>query len=120
MTAKTKTFPGFRYIKTSGGISEYQLKSNGLQVLLLNDPHAPMIGTMITYLVGSRNEAVGHTGAAHLLEHLLFKGSKKFPKGASGEDTDFFEATGTVMNATTWLDRTNYYMILQNKYVEIL
>lgn len=115
---KTNINPSFRYIKTSGGILEYQLKSNGLQVLLLSDPSAPLIGTMMTYRVGSRNEAVGHTGAAHLLEHLLFKGSKKFPKGASGEDTDFFEDNGTVMNATTWLDRTNYYMILQNKYIE--
>ena len=118
MTKKTNTNPFFQYIKTSGGISEYKLKSNGLQVLLLIDPHAPITGTMVTYLVGSRNEAVGHTGASHLLEHLLFKGSKKFPKGISGEDTDSFEESGTVMNASTWLDRTNYYMILQNKYVD--
>lgn len=118
MATKVSINPFFRYIKTFGGISEYKLKSNGLQVLLLNDPYAPIIGTMMTYLVGSRNEAVGYTGAAHLLEHLLFKGSKKFPKGVSGEDTDFFEASGTMMNATTWLDRTNYYMILQNKYVD--
>ena len=85
------------------GIAEYRLK-NGLRVLLYPDPSKAKITVNITYLVGSRHESYGETGMAHLLEHLLFKGSRKFPD-ASRE----FSRRGFSNNASTSLDRTNYY-----------
>ena len=58
------------------GITEYVL-ANGLHVLLFPDPTKQTITVNITYLVGSRNENYGETGMAHLLEHLMFKGTQK-------------------------------------------
>ncbi len=85
------------------GITEYRL-ANGLRVLLFPDPSKPTITVNITYLVGSRNEGYGETGMAHLLEHLVFKGTPKH-KDIPQELT----AHGTRPNGTTWFDRTNYF-----------
>jgi len=73
---------------------------------------------MVTYLVGSRHEAVGHTGATHLLEHLMFKGSKRFPNKKGVSALDRLGEKGALVNATTWLDRTNYYEVLPKEHVE--
>ncbi len=89
------------------GISEYRLP-NGLKVLLFPDPSKPTITVNITYLVGSRHENYGETGMAHLLEHLLFKGTPKHPN----IDQEFNQR-GVRYNGTTWLDRTNYYELFQ-------
>ena len=85
------------------GISEYNLK-NGLKVLLFPDPSKPTITVNITYMVGSRHEGYGETGMAHLLEHLVFKGTPKHPN-IPQELTE----RGARPNGTTWYDRTNYY-----------
>ncbi|ADB37879.1 M16 family metallopeptidase [Spirosoma linguale] len=85
------------------GITEYNLK-NGLKVLLFPDPSKPTITVNITYLVGSRHEGLGETGMAHLLEHMVFKGSTKHTN-IPGELTSH----GARPNGTTWLDRTNYF-----------
>lgn len=90
-------------IRTIEGISEYSL-DNGLQLLLFPDESKDTITVNITYRVGSKHENYGETGMAHLLEHLLFKGSKKH-KDISKEMT----AHGAQANGTTWLERTNYY-----------
>jgi zinc protease len=89
------------------GISEYRL-SNGLKVLLFPDPSKPTITVNITYLVGSRHENYGETGMAHLLEHLVFKGTPKHP--AIDQE---FNQRGVRYNGTTWLDRTNYFEMFQ-------
>lgn len=109
---------GFSHVKTVGDISEYTLESNGLQVLLLEDHSAPVATFMVTYRVGSRNEVTGTTGATHLLEHLMFKGSENYnrPKGNSVDQ--LLEAVGARFNATTWLDRTNYYAELGSEHLE--
>lgn len=86
------------------GITEYRLKSNGLKVLLFPDQTKQTITVNITYLVGSANENYGETGMAHLLEHLVFKGTPKHPN-IPKELTE----RGTRPNGTTWLDRTNYF-----------
>ena len=65
-------------VTTVEGITEYQL-ANGLHVLLFPDQSKPTITVNITYTVGSRLEGYGETGMAHLLEHMLFKGSKGHP-----------------------------------------
>ena len=89
------------------GITEYRL-SNGLKVLLFPDNSKPTVTVNITYLVGSRHENYGETGMAHLLEHLLFKGTPKHP--AIDQE---FNQRGVRYNGTTWLDRTNYFELFQ-------
>ena len=59
------------------GLTEYRLKNNGLKVLLFPDPSKQTMTVNITYSVGSRHEGYGETGMAHLLEHMVFKGSPK-------------------------------------------
>ncbi|MGL5002297.1 MAG: M16 family metallopeptidase, partial [Casimicrobium sp.] len=86
-----------------GGISEYKLP-NGLTVLLFPDPTQAKLTVNITYLVGSRHENYGETGQAHLLEHMLFKGSPKVP------DVDAeYSKRGAQRNAITRTDITNYF-----------
>ena len=85
------------------GITEYRLP-NGLQVLLAPDGSKPTTTVNVTYRVGSRNENYGETGMAHLLEHLLFKGSPKHPDPKAD-----FTKRGFSWNGSTWFDRTNYF-----------
>ena len=89
------------------GITEYRLP-NGLKVLLFPDSSRPTVTVNVTYLVGSRHENYGETGMAHLLEHLMFKGSPKHP-----DITAQFANRGMQFNGTTSLDRTNYYEVFQ-------
>lgn len=88
------------------GLTEYRL-SNGLRVLLFPDPSKPTITVNITYLVGSRHEGYGESGMAHLLEHLVFKGTPSHPR-----IDEEFTARGARWNGTTWYDRTNYFELL--------
>jgi zinc protease len=89
------------------GITEYRLP-NGLRVLLFPDQSKPTIVVNVTYLVGSRHENYGETGMAHLLEHMLFKGTPNHPDIAKD-----FNARGMRFNGSTSLDRTNYYELFQ-------
>lgn len=91
-------------VVTVEGITEYRL-DNGLRVVLYPDASKPTATVNMTYLVGSRHENYGETGMAHLLEHLMFKGSKNYPN-----PTAEFTKRGFRMNGTTWLDRTNYFV----------
>ncbi|MGL5207571.1 MAG: M16 family metallopeptidase [Acidaminococcaceae bacterium] len=93
-------------VASMGGIAEYRLK-NGLKVLLFPDASKSVITVNMTYLVGSRHEGYGETGMAHLLEHLMFKGSKNYPD-INGE----LAKRGGIVNGSTWLDRTNYFEII--------
>jgi zinc protease len=85
------------------GVSEFKL-ANGMQVLLVPDDSKPSVTINLTYLVGSRHENYGETGMAHLLEHMLFKGTPKFPMAWAE-----FTKRGMRANGTTWTDRTNYF-----------
>jgi zinc protease len=109
---------GFTYLKSLGGIDEYRLDSNGLTVLLVPDHSAPVVTFQVTYQVGSRNEVTGTTGATHILEHLMFKGSEGFndPKGNSVKQ--FLERVGGQFNASTAFDRTNYYATIGRESLE--
>ncbi|HVT44064.1 MAG TPA: pitrilysin family protein [Thermoanaerobaculia bacterium] len=102
-TASPQLPKGVEKVTSVEGITEYSL-SNGLRVLLFPDPSKPTVTVNVTYLVGSRHENYGETGMAHLLEHLLFMGSKNHP-----EILKEFADHGARRNGTTWLDRTNYY-----------
>jgi zinc protease len=88
---------------TVEGITEYTME-NGLRVLLFPDASSPTATVNITYLVGSRHEQYGETGMAHLLEHLVFKGTPDHPN-IPQELTEH----GASPNGTTWFDRTNYF-----------
>jgi len=85
------------------GITEYRLP-NGLQVLIAPDDSKPTTTVNLTYRVGSRHENYGETGMAHLLEHLLFKGTPRHPTVWAE-----FNKRGLRANGSTWLDRTNYF-----------
>lgn len=90
-------------VATVEGITEYRLQ-NGLRVLLFPDPSKQTITVNITYLVGSKHENYGESGMAHLLEHLVFKGTPNHPN-IPQELTEH----GARPNGTTWVDRTNYF-----------
>lgn len=88
------------------GITEYELP-NGVQLLLFPDPSKSQVTVNMTVFVGSRHEGYGEAGMAHLLEHMMFKGTpshEKIPDEMKNRGADF--------NGTTWLDRTNYYETL--------
>jgi zinc protease len=90
-------------VTTVEGITEYHLP-NGLRVLLFPDPTKPTVLVNVTYLVGSRVEGYGETGMAHLLEHMLFKGTPTRP-----EIWKLLQSKGANFNGSTWWDRTNYF-----------
>ena len=100
---KSELPAGVKKNTTVEGITEYQL-DNGLKVLLFPDQSKPTMTVNITYMVGSRHEAYGETGMAHLLEHLVFKGTPDHPN-IPAELTEH----GARPNGTTWYDRTNYF-----------
>src|SRR5687767_14213037 len=93
-------------IATVEGITEYQL-DNGLKLLLYPDPSLPTVTVNMTVLVGSRHEGYGEAGMAHLLEHMVFKGTpthQNVPKALRDRGASF--------NGTTNPDRTNYFETL--------
>jgi zinc protease len=86
-------------------VEQYTLK-NGLRVVLSEDHAAPTVSLCITYDVGSRNELPGHTGFAHLFEHMMFQGSENVGKG---EHLILVRVNGGDVNGTTTDDATYYY-----------
>ncbi len=109
----------FDFVEESGGIEAYRLKTNDLQVLLLPEAAAPVVTLMVTYRVGSRNETTGLTGATHFLEHLMFKGSARFNKENGQTIFNTLQRVGAQVNATTWIDRTNYYELLPSEHLPL-
>jgi zinc protease len=112
------TVPGFGYVKSVEGIDEYTLDANGLQVLLKPDHSAPVVTFQVTYHVGSRNEVTGTTGATHLLEHMMFKGSEGYNDPQGNSIKQYLESVGAGFNATTSFDRTNYFATLGRDHLE--
>jgi zinc protease len=104
VTAAQPPLPaGITHVTTVEGIAEYRL-ANGLRVLLFRDASKATITVNMTYLVGSADESYGETGMAHLLEHMLFKGSTKYPDILAA-----IRSHGAQFNGTTSWDRTNYF-----------
>jgi zinc protease len=101
--------PAYELLAEQAGFREFRLRKNGLRVLLLQNRVAPVATFAIVYRVGSRNEAVGHTGSTHQLEHQMFKGTPDFDRAKGTAVAAVLEAIGARFNATTWFDRTNYY-----------
>ncbi len=88
------------------GVTEYRL-DNGARVLLFSDASKPTITVNMTVLVGSRHEGYGEAGMAHLLEHMVFKGTPSFPNVPTA-----LRDHGASFNGTTNNDRTNYFETL--------
>jgi zinc protease len=89
--------------------------SNGLQVIVHEDHHVPLVAISIWYHVGSKNEQPGLTGLAHLFEHLMFEGAAHQPLG-------YFEPlqrAGAALNGSTSTDRTNYWEVVPRDAVEL-
>src|SRR5579872_1664994 len=93
-------------VATVEGVTEYRL-ANGARVLLYPEQSRPNITVNMTVLVGSRHEGYGEAGMAHLLEHMVFKGTPTHPAVPKA-----LQARGANFNGTTWYDRTNYYETL--------
>jgi zinc protease len=110
---------GFEFKRRVGDIDEYILTKNGLRVLVREDHATPLLGIMVTYHVGSRNETIGYTGATHFLEHLLFKGSDNFNEKKGNKLEIVLGEKGALLNATTWFDRTNYYAVIASEHAEL-
>jgi zinc protease len=116
--ASTPAVAGITHVRSMAEIDEYRLDGNGLTILLVPDHSAPVLTFQVTYQVGSRNEVTGVTGATHILEHLMFKGSDGFndPKGNSVKQ--YLERVGGQFNASTSFDRTNYFATIGRESLE--
>ncbi|HYI13018.1 MAG TPA: pitrilysin family protein [Thermoanaerobaculia bacterium] len=116
--------PNVEKIDSFRGIDQYRLKSNDMTILLVPDHASPVFTFMVVYHVGSRNEAPGNTGSAHLLEHMIFnkstenfgraKGHKTFQEVLYEAGADFGST-----NMTTWYDRMNGYSTLPSGKLEL-
>jgi len=89
---------------------------NGLRIVLSPDRRAPLVAVNLWYDVGSKHEEPGKTGFAHLFEHMMFQGSANLEKG---QHFALINAAGGTLNATTWLDRTNYFETLPSHELEL-
>ncbi len=94
-------------------IKEYRLK-NGLRVVFHQDRSTPVVAVNVWYHVGSKNEAPGRTGFAHLFEHMMFQGSKNYGDGYLGA----MDEAGANVNGTTNEDRTYYYEVVPSNFLE--
>jgi zinc protease len=89
--------------------------ANGLTVIIHEDHRCPIVGVNLWYHVGSKNESPGHTGFAHLFEHLMFEGSEH-------HDRDYFyplQQAGASVNGSTNADRTNYWEVVPTGALEL-
>ena len=89
---------------------------NGLRVIVAEDHLAPVVAINLWYDVGSKHEAPGKTGFAHLFEHVMFQGSRHVAKA---EHVALVQAAGGTMNGSTWLDRTNYFETMPAHQLEL-
>src|SRR5262245_13803944 len=111
------------FVDARGAFQKYRLKSNGMPIYLSQNHAAPVITFEVVYHVGSRNEAPGNTGSAHLLEHLLFNKSTTNYGKANGHATfqEVLHEAGadfSTTNMTTWNDRMTGYSTLPSAQLE--
>jgi len=102
-------------VSTSASFQQTTL-DNGLHVILREVRERPLVGVWIWYRVGGRNELPGTTGVSHWVEHMLFKGSRRFGKG---EITKEISRRGGALNAFTWIDCTAYFETLPSSEIDL-
>ncbi|NOX75230.1 MAG: insulinase family protein [Gammaproteobacteria bacterium] len=103
------------HVSSSGDVHEYQL-ANGLKIIVKEDHRAPVVVSQIWYKVGSSYESNGTTGVAHVLEHMMFKGTDKL---GPGEFSRIISANGGRENAFTGQDYTAYFQQLEKSRLPI-
>ncbi|MGE5254518.1 MAG: M16 family metallopeptidase, partial [Planctomycetaceae bacterium] len=91
--------------------------SNGLKVILLENHKAPLVSFHVWYRVGSRNEEWGKTGLSHMLEHMMFKGTKKY---GPEEYSRIIQENGGETNAFTTRDYTGYFATLRSDRIQVV
>lgn len=96
-------------------VREHRL-DNGLLVLTREVRRTPIASFFVWYRTGSRNELPGLTGISHWVEHMLFKGTARFPKGTVDK---LIAQHGGVFNGATWLDWTHYYETLPSEHLRL-
>ena len=101
-------------VHASDRVVEHRLE-NGLTVLVQVDPRAPVVTNQVWYRVGSVDEHSGITGISHMLEHMMFKGSEKYPPG---EFSRIVSLLGGQENAFTGPDYTGYFQVVGNEHWE--
>ena len=111
-------FETFEQTDDRAGISAWLHRGNGLRVLVHPNRTVPAATLMVTYLVGSRDEPTGLTGATHFLEHLMFKGTERHNRELGTSVFQVLQRVGGQVNASTWVDRTNYYALLPSQELE--
>jgi len=116
LIASSVAFAQENNLKINFPVTKYKL-ANGLTVLLHEDHTVPLISYHTWYKVGSRDEAPGITGSAHMLEHMMFKGSKKYPGKAFDR---LLHENGIVNNAFTTYDYTGFYESLPSSKLELM
>src|SRR6266545_5899695 len=99
-----------------GADTHEHMLSNGMKVLLVEVPKAPVATVQVWYKVGSRNEVMGRAGLSHMLEHMMFKGTEKYPKGSFSR---IIRKNGGVDNAFTSQDFTAYFENLAADRVQL-
>jgi len=110
---------GLEHVRSVGGIDEYRLESNGLRVLSRPNEGLPVATVMVTYDVGSRNETRGVTGATHILEHMMFRGTERYNAQRGNSYSRQMERVGARTNASTFYDRTNYFANVPAEHVDL-
>ena len=102
-------------VRENGSVQKVRL-DNGLQILLKESHLAPVASFWIYYRVGSRNEAPGVTGISHWVEHMLFKGTERYPQGAFDKAV---ARAGGAFNGMTWQDWTTYFETFPAERIEL-
>src|SRR5690349_4625079 len=102
-------------VSTSSAFHQAVL-DNGLRVILREVHERPLVGVWMWYRVGGRNELPGTTGVSHWVEHMLFKGGKRFTKG---QITKEISRRGGALNAFTWIDCTAYFETLPSSEIDL-
>lgn len=101
--------------RENGSVQKVRL-DNGLQIVLKESHLAPVASFWIYYRVGSRNEAPGVTGISHWVEHMLFKGTERYPQGAFDKAV---ARAGGAFNGMTWQDWTTYFETFPAERIEL-
>lgn len=107
---------GFRTQASDFSDIQVHTLDNGLKIYTREVRVAPVVSVNVFYRVASRNEATGITGISHLLEHMMFKGSRNFPRGVFEQK---IRERGGIQNAGTWTDFTYYWQLIQSDYLEM-
>lgn len=110
-----ETIPDSQVKTNDGAVHEFQL-GNGMQLLVKEDHRAPVVVSQIWYRIGASYEHIGITGVSHVLEHMMFKGTEKYP---SGEFSRIIAENGGSENAFTGRDYTSYFQQLEKSRLPI-